>query len=112
MKSKRTKALEISKKTKLRVWIRQKGKSIISNTPISISECCCHFIPRSLGGLGIEENIIGLTYKEHMIFDNNLIGSHKEESELYRKIATEHLKANYQDWNESNLFYKKYGKQN
>ena len=105
--NKRTKALSITWNTKEKVWKRQHGRSLYSGKPISVSECCCHFIPRSKGGLGIEENIIGLTYEEHMIFDNNLIGSHLAESKLIEKKAREHLMKSYSDWDESKLIWRK-----
>lgn len=106
--NKRTKALQISIKTKQKVWIRQKGRSVISGVPITVNECCCHFIPRSRGGLGIEENVVGMTYQEHMIFDLNLPGDHNVEHQIYRKKARDHLIKNYSDWNEEKLIYKKY----
>lgn len=60
-KSKRTKACEIKPSVKQKVWERQNGVSIFSGAPITVSECCCHYIPRSKGGLGIEQNILGMT---------------------------------------------------
>lgn len=107
MKSKRTRATEISRLVKQKVWERQNGCSIISGYPIDVSECCCHFVPRSKGGLGVEENIIGLTPTEHMIFDNNHVGAKKEVSIKWREIARKHLMKHYPDWNEEKLRYKK-----
>lgn len=94
-------------KTKQAVWERQKGVSIFSGCPLSVNECCCHFIPRSKGGLGIEENILGMTYTEHMKFDGNVIGGNKAEMEIMREIALNHLKEHYPNWNENSLIYKK-----
>jgi len=105
--NKRTKALQITQKTKFKVWERQDRRSIISGTPISVSECCCHYIPRTKGGLGIEENIVGMTNEEHMIFDNNVIGGQKELSQQWREIARRHLKAHYPNWSEDKLIYRK-----
>ena len=105
--NKRTKALSITWATKKKVYERQHGMSLFSNKPISINECCCHYIPRSKGGLGIEENIVGMTPQEHMIFDNNLIGSHKEESDRMRIRARNHLMEHYEDWKEEKLIWKK-----
>ena len=107
MKSKRTRATEISHLVKQQVWERQNGCSIISGYPIDVSECCCHFVPRSKGGLGVEENIIGLTPTEHMIFDNNHVGAKEEVSIKWREIARKHLMKHYPDWNEEKLRYKK-----
>lgn len=103
----RTKALQISRDTKEKVWNRQQGKSIYSNKPISIEECCCHYVSRARSGLGIEENVIGLTWDEHPIFDLNEVGDHKEEHDEMRRLAKKHLKECYPYWNESILVYKK-----
>lgn len=108
MKSKRTKATSIPYRVKKAVWDRQMGMSLVSGKAISISECCCHYIPRSKGGLGIEENIIGLTHEEHMVFDNNLPGSHKYESQMIGAVAKKHLQASYDDWSEDKLVYRKF----
>ena len=59
MKSKRTKATDIPQKVKQAVWERDGGRCVVCG-------CCrnvmpnAHFIPRSKGGLGIEENIVTL----------------------------------------------------
>ena len=104
---KSTKAKAITTSTKKKVWERQKGKSIISGKPITWNECCCHFVSRARGGLGIEENIVGMTYEEHMIFDLNQIGNHLAKHKLYRKIAKEHLEESYPGWNEEMCKWKK-----
>lgn len=117
-KSKRTKALEITLETKRKVWERQKGKSLFAPySPISVEECCCHFIPRSQGGLGIEENIFGCVQKpwmnEHAVFDGNVLlsksNAHKMNitQEEMRSVVRNHFIINYPGWNESKLKYKK-----
>lgn len=83
------------------------GMSLVSGKAISVAECCCHYIPRSKGGLGIEENIIGLTWEEHMVFDNNLPGSHRLESQMIKDVAKKHLKNSYKNWSEERLIFKK-----
>ena len=50
-----------------------------------------------------------MTEDEHRIFDNNLLGSHIEESRIYKEKARQHLMAHYPGWNEEKLIYKKYG---
>lgn len=106
--NKRTKALAITKKVKNIVWMRQGGRSIYSGKPISVEECCCHFVSRARSGLGIEENIVGLTHEEHRIFDLNEPGDHRQEWEKMRKKAREHLEKFYPGWNEKDLVYKKW----
>lgn len=108
MKSRRTKALEISMKTKQKVWERQDGVSLWSGKPITVSECCCHVVPRSKGGLGIEQNIVGLTQEEHMIFDDNLPRTKGRTQMIQmRAKALKHLKQHYTDWNMEDCIYKK-----
>ena len=99
--------MQIPWKVKNIVWVRQGGESLWSHLPISVEECCCHFVPRSKGGLGIEENIIGLTTFEHRIFDLNELGDHKREHDLMREAAREHLRKFYPGWNEEDLKYRK-----
>lgn len=112
----RTKALAISRITKEAVHKRQKGRSLFAPyQPITIEECCCHFIPRSKGGLGIEENIFGCSQEQHRLFDGNILISPGRSEAIQRqreKMKAEviaHLKQSYEDWNEEDLIYKKHG---
>ena len=119
-KSKRSIATSIPPLVKQKVWERQNGKSLFSPyIPISVEECCCHFIPRSQGGLGIEENIFGCVQRsyrnEHMFFDGNYLrGAHDPcvqvtglTQEEMHTVVRNHLIRNYPDWDEENLKYKK-----
>ena len=58
MKSKRSKACDILQKVKEAVWERDGHRCIICHSRIAMPNA--HFIPRSKGGLGIEENIVTL----------------------------------------------------
>lgn len=107
----RTKALQIPKRVKNLVWIRQGGRSIYSGKPITVEECCCHYVSRARSGLGIEENIVGLTWDEHRIFDLNEPGDHAEEQKIMREKARKHLESFYPGWNEEDLKFKKWYKQ-
>ena len=100
--------MQITRATKTLVWMRQGGRSIYSGKPISVEECCCHFVSRGRSGLGIEENIVGLTHEEHRIFDLNEPGDHKEEWQKMRDAARKHLMKFYPNWNEEDLKYKKW----
>lgn len=106
--NKRTKALKISPRVKQLVWIRQGGRSLWSGKPITVEECCCHFVSRARSGLGIEENIIGLTHEEHRIFDLNEPGDHKDIWFKMRDKARKHLQDFYPGWNERDLIFKKW----
>ena len=63
-----------------------------------------HFIPRSQGGLGIEQNgVLGCRY-HHMLLDNGNKGLRDE----MLQIMEEHLRMSYQNWNREELIYKKW----
>ena len=101
MRSKRTKACAISKKTKQIVHERDRKCCIFCGAP-GLPEA--HYIPRSHGGLGIPENIITACRPCHDLMDN----STKRQQMLQR--AAEHLKRFYPEWNEESLVYDKWQK--
>lgn len=61
-----------------------------------------HFINRSQGGLGIEENLVTACWPCHSAMDNGQAGK------LYRMQAEEYLKSKYPDWDKSKLVYDKW----
>lgn len=99
---KRTKATSIDPKTRQRVEERDS----IDGAP-----CCIfcgrigrgegHFIKRSQGGLGIEQNLITVCRECHHQMDNG------PARKLYLMKAEQYLKSKYSDWNKSDLIYKK-----
>lgn len=99
MKSKRTKATDISKKVKDAVFERDNGccvwcgKQGVSNA---------HFCPRSAGGLGIEENVLTLCTECHHEFDN---GHNRAEM---KRFFRNYLYHSYPDWDEANLIYRRF----
>lgn len=60
-----------------------------------------HYIARSQGGLGIEENIVTLCPVCHRDYDQS---SRREEIRIHIKA---YLQSCYADWNENNLIYEK-----
>lgn len=112
MKGDFTKAKSISPKTKKAVWERQRGKSILSGKPITISECCCHYIARSASGVGYEWNIIGLTFEEHRALDTykgiNIGSSVVLPNSVAKNVIKTHLMSNYDGWSEEKCKYIKY----
>ena len=98
---KRTKACAISKKTKERVYKRDMGACIFCGAP-GLPEA--HYIPRSHGGLGIEQNIITACRPCHDKLDNSTQRQH-----MLKKAAA-HLRRHYPDWNEKDLIYDKWQK--
>ena len=106
MKSKRSKACDISPKVKQRVWERDGGRCIICGCRTAMPNA--HFIPRSQGGLGIEENIVtlcsGLSENNcHYRFDFG----YGEETEQIAKQIESYLKSKYPNWKKENLIYKR-----
>ena len=102
-KHKQTKATEIPKKVKEKVWERDKHKCIFCGKLVPVECACCHFIPRSAGGLGIPENIFTACEDCHREQDNGF------NTKEYDKKVKEYLKAIYgTDWHIKKLIYKKY----
>lgn len=106
-KSKRAKACDISREVKQKVWQRDKGRCVVCGNNYNVMPNA-HYIPRSKGGLGIEQNIVTLCTeltenKCHRKFD---FGS-KEERERIGGIIRDYLKSKYPDWNKEDLYYKK-----
>lgn len=108
MQSKRTKALAINTQTKLKVYERDKHHCVWCGRWVTESNACCHYIARSQGGLGIEQNILTLCNECHARYDN---GAEWGENirEKMKAVFKEYLQSKYDDWNERELIYKKWG---
>ena len=101
MKSKRSKACDISQKVKKRVFERDEGRCIICGSYSAMPNA--HYIPRSKGGLGIEENVVTLCLDCHRKLDQS---SQRKEMLSYIKA---YLKGYYGgEWKQSKLVYHKY----
>lgn len=96
-KSKRTKALEIPQKVKEKV-LQRDGFCVWCG---KVGAPNAHFIARSHGGLGIEENILTLCWDCHLKYDQST--DRKKMREYFR----EYLKEKYPEWDETKLIYKK-----
>lgn len=102
-KHKQTKEKEIPKKVKIAVWNRDKHKCIFCGKEVDVFYANAHFIPRSAGGLGIEQNIFTACENCHIEQDNG------KDTKLYDKKAEKHLKQIYgANWDKEKLVYKKY----
>lgn len=103
LSSRRAKACAISAKVKKRVAERDAIDGwpccILCGSNKALPEA--HFIPRSKGGLGIEENIMTLCRPCHYMFDNG----DRETKERMRRRAKAYLKARYPNWSEERLVY-------
>lgn len=96
--NKRTRAVSIPAKVKRQVEERDHGQCIFCGSP---GRGEAHFIPRSHGGLGIEENLITVCRRCHEQLDN----STKRKAML--GVAEEHLKNCYPYWGSDLLIYEK-----
>ena len=93
-------ALAISDNTKRIVFARDSGLCVWCGR-IGLPEA--HFIPRSKGGLGCEQNILTLCRVCHMRYDEG----DQWERENMRLRFREYLKDKYPGWDESKLYYRK-----
>ncbi len=101
-KHKQTKEKEIPMKVKKVVWERDKHQCIFCHKRVEVFYANAHFIPRSQGGLGIEQNIFTACEDCHREQDNG------KNTEFYNKKAERHLRRIYgANWDKSKLVYKK-----
>lgn len=99
MKSKRTKALDIPKSVKDKVWERDRHSCIVCGSTNAMPNA--HYISRAKSGLGIPENIVTLCQKCHHDFDNTV-----KRKEL-RGYIRSYLDIHYPDFSDEKRIYKK-----
>ena len=101
MKTKRSKACDITQAVKQRVWERDEQRCIVCGSTQAMPNA--HFIPRSRGGLGIEENIVTLCQNCHFAFDNTT------QRPTFQSFIKDYLQEQYgAEWSEEKLYYKKF----
>ena len=98
--SRRSKACDISKAVKQKVYERDNFRCIICGSPFGLPNC--HYVPRSKGGLGIEQNIVTMCPRCHEITD------HTEHREFMLSKIEKYLKSKYDNWNKDELVYDKW----
>ena len=104
---KRKNYTDIPKSVKQIVWERDGHKCIFCHRYVSVEYACCHFIPRSAGGLGIPENIYTGCPRCHIEQDNGL------NTKLYDKQVEIYLKGIYgAGWSIEKLIYNKWRQEN
>lgn len=108
MKSKRSKLTDIPMSVKKKVFERDNGCCVICGNNYNVMPNA-HYIPRSKGGLGIEENIVTLCTeltpnKCHRKYD---FGTKEQQEKIHDSIKN-YLQSKYEDWNEDKLIYKKW----
>lgn len=111
MKHNKTKVCEFSAKERKKMYERDNKQCIFCAMKYHMEgatwfdlqiDGVMHYIPRSHGGLGIEQNgALGCKYHHHML-DN---GSRREEM---LGIFRSYLQNHYKDWDESKLIYNKW----
>ena len=99
--SKRAKACAISPAVKKRVWARDRHCCVYCKSIYAFPEA--HYIPRSRGGLGIEENVLTLCRLCHDSYDHGTAAMRKEIGYYLR----EYLKIFYPGWDETKVIYRK-----
>ena len=99
MKSKRTKALDIPKSVKDKVWERDRHSCIVCGSTNAMPNA--HFISRAKSGLGIPENIVTLCQKCHHEFDNTT-----RRKELWEYIKA-YLDIHYPGFSDARRIYNK-----
>lgn len=99
--SKASKACDISPAVRREVMERDGGRCIICGTTQGIQ--IAHYISRARLGLGIPQNLACLCLWCHGEYDNG-----KRHAEI-KNAFKEHLQAHYEEWNESELVYRKWG---
>lgn len=97
-KSRRTKALEIPLRVKNAVYERDNEACVWCGRS---GQPNAHYIPRSKGGLGIEENILTLCWECHLKYDQS--SDRAKMGEFFK----EYLQKQYPEWDETKLYYKK-----
>lgn len=100
---KRTRAVSISQEVKKRVWDRDQHECVLCHRWVPLRCACAHFVPRSQGGLGVEENIITLCDDCHREMDNGKRSKH------LKAQARAYLEQEYGFFNEGDLKYDKWG---
>lgn len=112
-KSKRSQATEFGQNVRMDIIRRDRGECIFCRMGYDSQKAdpfelkvkdIMHFIPRSKGGLGVEQNgAVGCRY-HHGLLDNGNRGSRQEMLEIFEG----YLKSRYEDWNRKELVYDKY----
>lgn len=99
MKSKRTKACDITAKVRVEVLERDNHRCIFCGAYSSLT--LAHFVGRGRGGLGIKENLVTLCMECHMKADQGT------ETVKYHEEMCEYLHRLYPDMNPQDLIFRK-----
>ena len=92
MRSKRSRATDISPKVRAVVIERDSGRCIFCGSHKYLT--IAHYIPRSSGGLGIEQNLTLACFTCHYELDH---GMHRKEYQEIQKDYLDKLYPNFKD---------------
>lgn len=99
MKSKRTKACDISQKVKRIVWERDGQRCIFCGSHNAMPNA--HYISRGCGGLGIEQNVVTACFECHREMDQTTDRGYMLE------FTRKHLESHYPNFgDEKRIFHK------
>ena len=96
---KRTKATSIPTEVRKRVEERDGQKCLVCGRQ---GQGFCHYVPRSQGGLGIEQNLVTLCPDCHREMDNGMNGP------MLRAICEAYLREKYIGWSREKVIYDKW----
>ena len=100
--NRRTRATGIPKKVKHKVYKRDREHCVLCGRYALPEWACAHYIARSHGGLGVEQNILTLCPDCHMRYDNTV------ERGMIKIVLAAYWQSKYDDWDERNLVYDKW----
>lgn len=113
MQSKQAKEHQFDQKTQMKIWNRDRGCIFCTmeyKRPVGVKSYMLevkdimHYIPKSAGGLGIEENgAVGCRYHHHMM-DNGNQGAREEMLQMF----ADYLRGKYPNWDEVKKTYSKW----
>lgn len=99
---KRTRALSISQKTKQIVYERDGRRCVLCGRTVTLSCASAHYIARSHGGLGIEQNVITLCPGCHTLYDQT------PARQRIRSRLRDYLVSIYGEFDDADLVYRKW----
>lgn len=101
-KHKMTKACEITPAVKAAVYERDNERCVLCGAWVPKFFSNAHYIPRSHGGLGIEQNIFTACQECHDRYDKTT------ERPVLREKLRRYFMSKYENWDESKLIYSKW----
>lgn len=103
MRHERTKRTAIPKSVKHKVYLRDGMRCLMCGRMVREENACCHLIPRSQGGMGVEKNILTLCHECHRKFDEG------KQREVWGDFFHHYLEEIYGPIDRSEVVYDKWG---